>query len=170
MKNIDFTFVECFGYTKPIAKCWTNLADEAFTGRDKTSLKELELSLKTNVESSYYRLVGAGIKDLDSDIEYFVSFVNGKKKWDIEIKDSKSAEVLPEERDEFFKSESFKKLLDRANTYIDKAKDIYTEKIKQHIEAGELMQVDETKAEAIESMLNDGMLLKNLKSGKYITQ
>ena len=166
--NCDYTYIECFRYTSPAAKSWLNLIDAAFAKRDKQALKELEKSLKWNVESSYYRLIGAGVKDLDTDTEYFVSFVNGKKMWDIEVKDSKGAEVLPEDRDEFFKSEDFKKLLKQATNYLDAAASAYESMVKQHIEAGELMAVDETKAEAVESMLEDGALMKNLKSGKYI--
>ena len=168
MKNFDFTFIECWGFGSPRAKSWTKLAEAAFAKKDKQALKDLEKSLKWNVESSYYRLVGAGVKDLDSDIEYFVSFVNGKKLWDIEIKDSKDAEVLPEDKDEFFKSDLFKKLLKQASTDLDEASKLYKDVIKQHIEAGELMDVDETKAEAVESMMADGALVKNLKAGKYI--
>ena len=168
MKNFDFTYVECWGFSVPRHKSWTKLADRAFANNDKQALRDLETSLKWNVESSYYRLVGAGVKDLDSDIEYFVSFNNGKKLWDIEIKNSKSAEVLPEDRDEFFKSEPFKQLLKQASTDIDAAAKLYEEVVKQHIEAGELMEVDETKAEAVEAMMKDGALVKNLKAGKYI--
>ena len=168
MKNFDLTYIECFGFTSPIAKSWTKLAEVAFAKKDKLALKDLEQSLKWNVESSYYRLVGAGVKDLDSDIEYFLSFNNGKKLWDLEIKDSKTAEVLPEDKDELFKSDLFKKLLKQASTVLDDATKLYEGIIKQHIEAGELMEVDEVKAEAIEHMLADGALVKNLKAGKYI--
>ena len=168
--NCDFTYIECFGYTSPAAKSWLSLIGNAFDKRDKQAVKDLEKSLKWNVESAYYRLVAAGVKDLDTDTEYFVSFVNGKKQWDIEIKDSKGAEVLPEDRDAFFKSDEFKRLLKQATNYLEEAASAYEGIVKQHIEAGELMDVDETKLEAIESMLEDGTLMKNLKSGKYIKQ
>ncbi len=168
MKNFDFTFCECFGFTSPRAKSWTKLAEAAFAKKDKQALKDLEKSLKWNVESSYYRLVGAGVKDLDSDIEYFVSFINGKKLWDIEIKDSKDAEVLPEDKDEFFKSDLFKKLLKQASTDLDEAAKLYKDVVKQHIEAGELMEVDETKLERVIFDCNDKLLMKNLKSGKHL--
>ena len=168
MKNFDFTFCECFGFTSPRAKSWTKLAEVVFAKKDKQALKDLEKSLKWNVESSYYRLVGAGVKDLDSDIEYFVSFVNGKKLWDIEIKDSKDAEVLPEDKEEFFKSDLFKKLLKQASTDLDEAAKLYKDVVKQHIEAGELMEVDETKLERVIFDCNDKLLMKNLKSGKHL--
>ena len=90
-KNFDLTFVECFGFTSPRAKSWTKLADRAFTDGGEQAKKDLEKSLANNIEASYYRLVGVGVKDLDTDTEYFVSFNNGKKLWDMEISGSKEA-------------------------------------------------------------------------------
>lgn len=167
-KNFDLTFVECFGFTSPRAKSWTKLADRAFTDGGAQAKKELEKSLADNVEAAYYRLVGIGVKDLDTDIEYFVSFNNGKKLWDMEISDSKEADVLPEDKDAFFKSDVFKKVLRQASTDLDRALKMYEEIIKEHIEEGDLLEVNETKVEACEHMLKDGILMRNLKTGKYI--
>lgn len=167
-KNFDLTFVECFGFTSPRAKSWTKLADRAFTEGGAQAKKDLEKSLANNIEASYYRLVGVGVKDLDTDTEYFVSFNNGKKLWDMEISGSKEAEVLPEDKDAFFKSDVFKKVLKQASTDLDRALKTYEDIIKEHLEAGDLLETDETKAEACEHMLKDGVLMKNLKSGKYI--
>lgn len=167
-KNFDLTFVECFGFTSPRAKSWTKLADRAFTDGGEQAKKDLEKSLANNIEASYYRLVGIGVKDLDTDTEYFVSFVNGKKLWDMEISGSKEAEVLPEDKDAFFKSDVFKKVLKQASTDLDRALKTYEEVVKQHIEAGELMEVDETKLERVIFDCNDKLLMKNLKSGKHL--
>lgn len=167
-KNFDLTFVECFGFTSPRAKSWTKLADRAFTDGGAQAKKELEKSLADNVEAAYYRLVGLGVKDLDTDTEYFVSFINGKKLWDMEISGSKEAEVLPEDKDAFFKSDLFKKVLKQASTDLDEAAKLYKDVVKQHIEAGELMEVDETKLERVIFDCNDKLLMKNLKSGKHL--
>ena len=167
-KNFDLTFVECFGFTSPRAKSWTKLADRAFTDGGAQAKKDLEKSLANNIEASYYRLVGVGVKDLDTDTEYFVSFNNGKKLWDMEISGSKEAEVLPEDKDAFFKSDVFKKVLKQASTDLDRALKTYEEVVKQHIEAGELMEVDETKLERVIFDCNDKLLMKNLKSGKHL--
>ena len=167
-KNFDLTFVECFGFTSPRAKSWTKLADRAFTDGGAQAKKDLEKSLANNIEASYYRLVGVGVKDLDTDTEYFVSFNNGKKLWDMEISGSKEADVLPEDKDAFFKSDVFKKVLKQASTDLDEAAKLYKDVVKQHIEAGELMEVDETKLERVIFDCNDKLLMKNLKSGKHL--
>lgn len=96
----------------------------------KQELPKLEQSLKKNIEASYNCLAKASIKDLDTDIEYAVSFLNDKKLWKIEVLGSKEAEVLDEDRDEFFASDLFKKLLKKASAYVENGLKVYEEVVK----------------------------------------
>lgn len=165
--NLDITNVACFGFTTPANACWTKIGAVA-SAWNEASKKMVEKSLAGDIETSYYRLASVNLKDLDSDTEYYVSFINGKKLWDAEIVGSKEAEVSPEEKDELFKSEEFKKFLNKAVSFIEGARGLYQEVVKQHLEAGDLLQVDETKAEAVEHFVNDANLMRAFKQAKYV--
>jgi len=52
-----------------------------------------------------------------------------------------------------FKSESFKKTAIRAYEILERAKKMIEDVLDDHIEAGELLEVDETKLSAILNML-----------------
>lgn len=131
-------------------------------------MPKLEQSLKKNIEASYNCLAKASIKDLDTDIEYAVSFLNDKKLWKLEVLGSKDAEVLDEDRDEFFASDLFKKFLKKASTYVENGLKVYEDIVKQHVEDGELLAVDETKLERVIFACKDKLLLKSFKAGKFL--
>lgn len=68
---------------------------------------------------------------------------------------TKTGEILPEQKKEFFKSEIFKKTAVRAYEILVRAKDQIEKVVMKHIEQGELLEIDEIKLEAIVHMLND---------------
>lgn len=94
-KNIDVKDISIFGMTKPKDRCWYNML-KLTNDFNALNLKEFEKSLHWNVEASYYQLVKVSIKDLDSDIDWFASFENGRKKWDLKISTSKDPDVSPD--------------------------------------------------------------------------
>lgn len=85
----------------------------------------------------------------------------------MKLSDSTNGEVLPEQKKILFKSDVFKRTAERAYELIIRAKKMIEECVDDHIQAGEFLQVDETKLEAIMDMLEDQMLLKNFRLRKY---
>jgi len=65
--------------------------------------------LKHDVEKYYYNVVILEFLDVNSNMSWVAKFVNDKSLWELSIKDSPNAEVLDEDREEFFKCEEFKK-------------------------------------------------------------
>lgn len=80
---------------------------------------------------------------------YIAWFDNNKGLWDICIEDSPDAELTIEQRADFFKSEIFKKTAKQAYYYITTAKKTYEQIVKQHIENGEMIDIDVVKLDAI---------------------
>lgn len=61
-----------------------------------------------------------------------------------------------------------KKIVARANEVLIRAVALAKEKVMQHVEAGELLKVDENKLDAIISFVDDKPLMSNLKNGVFI--
>lgn len=163
-KNIDIVDIGCFGYEAPKKDCWLGMLESANTYQDVSDLNKFAESFKWNVEASYYRMCGIIIKDLDTEFEYFVSFINGKKKWDVEITDSKNAEVLPEEKADLFKNETIKKTIKQAYSYIFKAKEAFESKVKTGLKEGVFKGVDELKLESVLKSIDDKTFMDNFKN------
>ena len=163
-KNIDIIDVGCFGYEAPKKDCWLAMLKDANSFQDVKDQSKFKESFKWNVESSYYRMCGIIIKDLDTDFEYFVSFINSKKKWDVEIADSKKADVLPEEKADLFKNETIAKVIAQAFSYITQAKEAYEQKVKTSFTEGKFDAVDETKLEHVLKFLEDKTFMDNFKN------
>ena len=136
-------------------------------GWKAVDVKKAEQSLKANVETCYKTLVTADFEDLDDSIHYTVFFDNQKKLFDLKLTNSTAGEVLPEQKKELFKSETFKKTAARAYEILLRSKKLVEDLLDDHIEAGEMLAVDETKLSAILSMLEDQQLLKNFRLRKY---
>lgn len=168
-KNIDIIDVGCFGYEAPKKDCWLGMLKSANTYQDVADLNKFKENFKWNVEASYYRLCGIIIKDLDTDFEYFVSFINGKKKWDVEITDSKSAEVLPEEKKAIFENEMIKKTIAQAYSYIFQAKEAFEKKVQTGFKEGVFDGVDELKLESVLKDIDDKTLMDNFKKMTFLT-
>lgn len=170
LENLSIKKIDCFGWSQPLAKNWTSIANSSISrGWKSIDKKALESTLAADVIKSYSRLFESEFEDLDDSIHYTVFFDNVKKLFRLELTDGKDngAEILLEQKTAFFKSAMFKKTAKRAHELLMRAKKIYEETVKQHIEDGDCLEVDETKAEAIESMLNDEQLMRNFRLAKW---
>lgn len=169
MQNLDIKKIEVFGWTSPKSQCWWYICNPAISkGWKAIDQKKAEQSLKANVEACYKTLFSADFEDLDDSIHYTVFFDNQKKLFDLKLTNSEDGEILPEQKKELFKSETFKKTALRAYEILERAKKLIEDLLDDHIEAGELLEVDETKLSAILSMLEDQQLLKNFRLRKYV--
>ena len=168
MQNLDIKNLELFGWTLPKNACWWYILNSSISkGWNNVDVKKAEESLKDNIQHCYERLFQAEFEDLDDSIHYTVFFNNQKKLYDLELTNSNSGEILPEQKKEFFKSEMFKKTATRANELLLRAKKLVENVVIKHVEDGELLAIDEIKLEAIIDMLNDQQLMKNFKYAKY---
>lgn len=113
-------------------------------------------------------LFEAEFEDLDDSIHYTVFFDNQKRLFDLKLSNTKSGEILPEQRKTFFKSDVFIKTAERAYEILLRSLKLFNETIKTHVENAELLDVNEIKLEAIESFLNDQQLMKNFRLKKYV--
>lgn len=171
MQNLDIKKIDIFGWSLPKSDCWWYIIGQAISngwrGWQSIDVKKVEQSLKTNILSSYNRLFSSVFEDLDDSIHYTVYFDNQKRLFNLELTNTKTGEILPEQKKEFFKSEIFKKTAARAYEILVRAKDQIEKFVMKHIEQGELLEIDEIKLEAIVHMLNDQVLMKNFRLAKY---
>lgn len=168
-KNLDLRKIECFGWQTPRDKNWQKIATVASAkGWKNIDKKAFESCFAANIEASYKTLMSAVIEDLDTSVKWQVVFDNNKKLFNLSIFESDEAEVTLEQKAAFFKSDMFKRLSKKAYDYIISAKDTYNEAVKEHVNAGELLEVDEVKLEAIIDFCNDQQLLSNFRLGKYV--
>lgn len=161
-ENIDVKDIGCFGFTSPKSKCWLAMLNKAKEYANVADKKMLEKSFSRNVETSYYRLCGISFVDLDTDLNYFASYVNSWKKWELEIEDGK-AEVSIEDKKKFFATDEMKKIAARAAKYIEDAVAAYNESLKQQLEGGKMLDVDETKLEAVIKCATDARTMDAFK-------
>ena len=161
-ENIDIKDIECFGFHSPKKDCWLTILKKAKEYSNIPNTQTFQKDLKNNIEASYYRLCGISFVDLDTDLEYYASFVNGWKKWDLEIEGGK-AEVDVEDKKKLFGNDEIKKIIARAAKYIEDAKAAYDTSVKQQVESGELLDIDETKLEGVIKYANDAALMTAFK-------
>ena len=166
--NLQIEKIFCFGWQFPRDKDWAKMALEAKVhGWKVVQPKKFESCFAANVKDSYSALFAAEFIDLDTDIKWKVEFDNNKKLFKLSILDS-DAEVLPEQKAGFFKNDAFKRTAKKAYEYVMRAKELYEEVVESHLHAGELLEVDEPKLEAILDFCKDQQLLRNFRLGKYI--
>lgn len=82
-------------------------------------------------------------------MSYVLWFDNNRGLWDVRIMDSPKAELTVEQRADFFKSETFKKIAKRTYYVIVDAKSLYEQIVKEHVENGDLIDIDVVKLDAI---------------------
>ena len=170
LENLNIKRIYCFGWSQPLNKNWTSIANSSINkGWKAIDKKALESTLAADVLRSYSRLFESEFEDLDDSIHYTVYFDNNKKLFCLELTNGKDngAELMLEQKKLFFKSDMFKKTTRRAHELLERAKKIYEGQVKQHIEDGDLLEIDEIKAEAVESFLNDSQLMRNFKLAKW---
>ena len=168
-ENLDLKAAYCFGYESPLSACWQRIAQETVTtGWTREKAKAIEESLKKNVDSSYQKICMYKLVDLDTDITWQVSFICQKSMWELVIADSPDAEVSLDEKQEFFKSEMFRKVAVKSSDYIEAAKKTFKDIVQAHLENGEMLKVDEVKLAAIDFCIQNSGSMDNLRSGKFI--
>lgn len=168
INNIDVQNIECFGYSEPKEDCWLNMLRKA-AGRTwkGVDLAKFEKSLASNVKCTYFRIAGITFTDIGTGFKYFASFDNGLKHWTLEMPESSPDAIDPKDVVDFFNSDWFKKLAKRCDQILTRALDYYKERVKPVLEAGKLLEVDETRLEAIVYLLEDPEVRKNLRMAKY---
>lgn len=155
--TIDFIQGICFGISKN--PNWIKFLNVNSIQKiiDSNQLKaQFEQSLVAAIDNAYINLAKLEFKDLDSETVYVLKFDNMQKKWSVEIKDSKDAEVSLDEKTYLFKDEIVLKTIKYVSeTVFDLAADKFIKFAMPMIEAGNFMLVDEAKAEAVRDSLED---------------
>lgn len=167
---IDFIQGQCFGIQK--SPNWVTLLDAyKFSEilKNKQNRLKFETTLSQNINQSYKALALLEFTNLNSNTNYIIYFDSTKKKWIIEIKNSKNAEVSLEEKTELIKNETVTKAIDAAYDKIfGKNAEKYINSIMPKIERGLFLTVDEAKAEALVDFLTDNDLKTAFKSKSFI--
>ena len=168
--GLDLRKTLCFGYSFPKSSSWTNLAEIAQDkGWSNIDAKQLEDNLMHNVEACYYKIAQFKLENVNDDMSYMLWFDNNRGLWDVSISNSPKAQLTIEQRGEFFKSEVFKKIAKRTYYIIVDAKKAYDQVVKQHIEEGELLDIDVVKLDAILHWIDQAYFLDNILNGKYLS-
>ena len=167
--GLDLRYALCFGYSCPRATSWTNLAQVAIDkGWNNIDAKQLEEDLMHNVEACYYQVAQFKLENVDDEMSYHLWFDNNKGLWNVSILGSPKAELTIEQRGQFFNSELFKKIAKRTYYTIIDAKKSYDNIVKQHVEDGEMIDVDVVKLDAILHWIDQEYFLENILNGKYL--
>jgi len=170
---LDLKSIAVFGSRRvPGSKLtWIDLAEQGKTfgwSKDGFDRRGLEESLARDVDSSYFRAVSFAAEDLGSEIKWHASFINDKGLWELEIVDSPRAEIEPSQMKDFFSSDLFKKTAKIASAKLETARSLIQEVIQQHLESGELLDVDEVKLAALVHWMSDKQWMENLRTGKFM--
>ena len=109
------------------------------------------------------------LENVNDDMTYLLWFDNNKGLWNTAIENSPNAELTVEQRADFFKSDMFKRIAKQSYYTIIDAKKTYNDIVKQHIENGEMIDVDVVKLDAILHWIDQQYFLDNLLNGKYLS-
>lgn len=156
--TLDFIQGICFGIQKSKPNWMSMLTVNSISDiiDNSADRKQFEQTLVKSINQAYTHLADLEFNDIDSDTAYILKFDNIKKKWIVEIKDSKDAEVSLEEKTEIFKNEDVTKIILQIKDIVFKsAADKYIKFVMPMIEAGNFLNVDEAKAEALKDFLED---------------
>lgn len=167
--GLDLRYALCFGYSSPKANSWTNIAEIAIDkGWNNIDASMLEENFMHNIEACYYNIAQFMLENVEDDMCYNLMFDNSKSLWHVSIKNSPKAEMTVEQRADFFKSDVFQKIAKQTYYIIINAIKIYKKIVKQHIENGELINIDIIKLDAILHYVDQEYFLENLVNGKYL--
>ena len=168
-EGLDLRSAVCFGYSSPKAHSWTQLAENAATvGWKNADIRQLAKDLAVNVERCYHKIAQFKLTNVNDDMTYTVWFDNNKNLWDVEVANSPKAGLLPEQKADFFGSEMFKSIAKRTYFWLVNAKKVYDQTVAQHVESGEMLDVDVVKLEAIIDFINTKHFMDNLRICKYL--
>jgi len=131
------------------------------------SAAKIDENLAADVSRSFRRMSQGGFVDLDTGIAYAAYFENSKGLWFLEIADSPKARILDDDLNGFFGSEEFGRFARKSAQLALSAKDVYGEIVEEHLENGELLEVNEQKLERILSYLEIGRFVDNMRGCRF---
>lgn len=171
---IELSDWQCFGWTsKKDGPSWYDVAQKTIEhGWNNTSDNLIGKSLAKNVKESYLNICSVTAKDLDDGRIWSVCFINDHGLWRIKLKDSPDTEVLPEDAEQFFKSEEIIKFASRCYNIIMRGAKCYNEIIRSRLEHGYmgLLDVDTVKLDRILTDADTGRFMDNLRNCRYELQ
>lgn len=170
-ERLDLKAVSCFGWSRPDKSGetgWSSTARKCVSfGWSDESARKINDGLAADVSRSFGRIASGRFVDLDTQVQYRAYFDNSKGLWFLEIVDSPKADVLDEDLQGFFGSEEFGSFARRCAQLALQAKDVYEKVVKEHLEDGELLGVNEQKLEWILRDLGVGRFVDNLRGCRY---
>jgi len=170
--DLDPRSVVCFGYDLDRNRCWTDIAEESVVkGWRHVDVGALEASLAENVEACYSSVARFGLNDPATDMRWRAAFDNDAALWTLCLDESQgtAAEVLPEQKEQFFASEAMKKIAAQAADYLYLAKRTLDEIVMRHVQNGELLKVNDVKLQKVEFYISNprGFWTENFKKLKF---
>lgn len=170
-ERLDLKTVSCFGWSRPDQSGmtgWSAIAKKSISfGWTENTARQINESLAADVSRSFKNLAVGIFTDLATNIQYKAYFDNSRGLWFLEIVDSPKAELLDDDLNGFFGSKGFGKFAKRCSQLALDAKQIYEDTVKEHLENGELLKVNEQKLEWIIRDLNVGRFIDNLRGCRY---
>lgn len=172
-ENLDLKSAICFGWRPRFrsgvpVRSWCEIAEESITkGWRRVNVKALARDLAVNVDACYFYVAQGEFVDLDTGFTWRAVFVNDHMMWKLDLPGSPDAETLPEDADAFFKSEFFRKFAKRCGDLIDRARAEFTKTVEQHLEDGDLLEVDEVKLSRVMKDVDTKRFMENLRGCKY---
>ena len=170
-ERLDLKAVSCFGWSRPDKSGetgWLSTARKCVSfGWSEDVARKIDDGLAADVSRSFGRIASGRFVDLDTQVQYRAYFDNSRGLWFLEIVDSPEADVLDEDLQGFFGSEEAGRFARRCAQLALSAKDAYENVVKEHLENGELLKVNEQKLEWIIRDLSVGRFVDNLRGCRY---
>lgn len=170
-ERLDLKAVSCFGWSRPDKSGdagWTATARKCVSfGWSEEAARKIDDGLAADVSRSFGRIASGRFVDLGTQTQYKAYFDNAKGLWFLEIADSPGAAPLDEDLQGFFGSEEAGRFARRCAQLALSAKDVYDKVVKEHLENGELLKVNEQKLEWILRDLGVGRFVDNLRGCRY---
>lgn len=170
-ERLDLKAVSCFGWSRPDKSGETGWAATARKcvsfGWSEEAARKIDDGLAADVSRSFRRIASGRFVDLDTQVQYRAYFDNAKGLWFLEIVDSPAADVLDEDLQGFFGSEEAGRFARRCSHLALDAADVYGGIVKEHLENGELLKVNEQKLDRILRDLAVGRFIDNLRGCRF---
>lgn len=170
-ERLDLKAVSCFGWSRPDKSGeagWSSAARKCVSfGWSEEAARRIDDGLAADVSRSFGRIASGRFVDLDTQTPYRAYFDNSKGLWFLEIVDSPRADVLDEDLRGFFGSEELGKFARRCAQLALQAKDVYEKVVREHLEDGELLKVNEQKLDQIMKYLSVGRFVDNLRGCRF---
>ena len=170
-ERLDLRGASCFGWS-PVDRegdaGWVSVARRCVSdGWSEAAARKIDKGLAADVALSFGRIASGRFVDLASQVRYRAYFDNSRGLWFLEIVDSPKAEPLDSDLQGFFGSDEVAAFARRCAQLALQAKDTYEEVVKEHLEKGELLDVNEQKLEWILRDLGVGRFVDNLRGRRF---